>query len=109
MKKMIFIGSITNYLGENNPPKNSEVDAEWIELPFIGCPHGGWLVKGYEYDLYNNEQWFYEKELAEPQTSTSFKEIAKKGLEHVEKERSPHRKTVIDPAKERIFSLDEDF
>ncbi len=38
-----------------------------------------------------------------------FKEIAELAVKHLETERSPHRKTSTDPAKERIFTTEADF
>lgn len=108
MKKMIFLG-----LGFI-PPSSCIIPEKGDEC-FVSRDTDKkdsrvfYHVKGYEKDTNGAEQVFIYSLFAEPKEEVSFKEIAAKGLEHVEKERSPHRKTVTDPAKERVFSLTEDF
>lgn len=67
---------------------------------------------------HKKEDWFgfkeYEPNYYDPSLfrrvdTQSFKAIAELVEKHIETERSPHRKTVTDPTKERVFSLDEDF
>lgn len=99
MKRMIFIGSKTSGKFDKDPPKNSEVYASWIKIPFIGCPHGGWLVKGYEYDLQNIEQWFYKEELAEPQS------VSKKLIEEIK----DNTEWVEVEELEKVFDLNAEF
>lgn len=108
---MIFIGSKRPYKADYVVPKKGQ-EVEIYSANKIcrcGCEEPLYYIVGYEEFFMGKSQKFPISCFAEQKANTSFKEIAEQGIEHVEKERSPHRKTSTDPAKERIFTTKADF